>query len=321
MRKLLALWIVALCAIVGAFQSQAWVAQVPAAVGGFVGVTDEDPNVVHFYGLVAAGSAHTTHTAADLCDSAVSCVTAANVCTGVKSLANGQLDISSGLYCNSASQTVSTWASTNCTFASGTCRIMTLYDQVGSANATAVSYTVAPYFILSGVSSKPTGACVAANSTLLTATITSVASPFSLGITFERNATFTTFQEYIGAAPGTIAFGGYGAANSMWAQGSALASFQITGVTDGSGTSDFSKFHRTLLTIPTTTGTADVYVDGGAPTTSATTGNNATGTAFGICGTSGDFSNAFITSAWVDNAQTASGAAEAVTNLTTVPLP
>ena len=45
------------------------------------------------------------------------------------------------------------------------------------------------------------------------------------------------------------------------------------------------------------------------------------GTAFGICGTSGDFANAFFTNAWLDNAQTLSAAAEATTNQTTVPLP
>ena len=221
-----------------------------ASAPSFVGVTDKDPNVVHFWGLVAPGSAHTGVAAADLCDSSVSCVTAANICTGVKTLSNGQLDIAVGLYCNSASQTVTTWASTNCTFAGASCRIMKLYDPIGSASATPASYTVAPYFILSGVNSKPTGACVSANSTLITATITSIGGPFSVGVTFERNGTFTTFQEYVGGTLSWIALGGWGAANAMWAQGGSMTGFEITGVTDGSGTTDFSKFHRALLTIP-----------------------------------------------------------------------
>src|SRR5579859_1059785 len=142
----------------------------PAVSGGssFVGVIDKESTVNHFFGLVAGSAALASSgvTAADLSNNTTTC-------TGVKVLSTGQLDVSTGLYCNGATQTVTAWCGANCVHA-GTARVSGLYDQLnpGTIKATGASYAVMPDFILSGVASKPTMGCVSSRSTLLSATIT-----------------------------------------------------------------------------------------------------------------------------------------------------
>lgn len=284
--------------------------------GSFVGVADQETTVVHFWGLVAASAAKATANV-----NAIDLSNNSTTCTAVKVLSTGQLDVSSGLYCNGGTQTVTTWCSTNCAVSSSdtVARITTLYDQIGSVNLTQ-AYATAPGFVLSGVSSKPTGMCVQARSSTITGTITSISSPFSAGSTMERYNRFTSFGTLQGVN-GDFFLGNYGATNSVWIQAVALSSTQISGVTDGTSVSDFSHFHRVLWTIPTSTGTSDVYVDGGAPSTASTTGGNLTGTAQQACGSSSGFADVFFTNYWLDNTQPNSTVGEAVTNLTTVPLP
>lgn len=295
--------------------------------GGFVGVVDQDPNAVHFWGLVAADAAKATAnvTAVDLCDNS-SCVLGINECIGVKVLSTGQLDISSGLYCDSVAgsptETVSTWCtnSGNCVVAStdAVARITTLYDQIGSANATE-AYATAPGFILSGVSSKPTGMCVSGRSTTMAATITSISAPWSVGGTYERFGNTGTFNYLISSA--NFFLGNPNSINNVEAQLFGATGNIIAAATDGSGATDFAHFHRALMTQPSPSGSVPFYVDGAAATPGTSTFTATTNTAIATCGTTSHFESAFFTNAWLDNTEPNSTVGDAVTNLTTVPLP
>lgn len=284
--------------------------------GGFVGVIDQETTVTHFFGVVAGSAALATSNV-----NAVDLNNNTTTCTAVKVLSTGQLDVSSGLYCNGATQTVTTWCSTNCVVG-GTARVSGLYDQLnpGTIKATAASYAVSPDFILSGFNSKPTWGCVSSRSTLLTATISTTATPWSVGATFERNGSFTSFAAYATDGGGSYQIGGTSTANQMQGQGFSTGPTITATVTDGTGTSDFSHGHAALFTVPTGTGNAAMYVDGVSQTPVSGTALSAAG-AFAVCGYTGNFSNAFMTRGWFDPTFVASTPGTGATNLTTVPLP
>ena len=285
------------------------------SVGSFVGVVDQDTTANHFWGVVAASS-----TAASGGKNAVDLSNNSTTCTAVKVLSSGQLDVSTGLYCNGGTQTVTTWCSTNCAVAStdAVARITTIYDQIGSANLTA-TYSVAPGFILSGVSSKPTGMCVSARSSVLSGSITVISPPWSAGATFERYGGFSSYSALISDNGGSFLLGSTSTANQF--QGQVFVGASIFGTaTDGTGASDFSHFFRTLYTTPSAAGTAYLYTNGAAGTSGSASGVSGIG-AMTICGYSGNYAGAFFTNAWTDPNQVGATAAQAATNLTTVPLP
>jgi hypothetical protein len=293
--------------------------QGPKAAGSsFVGVLDKESTITHCWAIVACGSAKA---AAGVAAIDISNSTATVVCTGIKVLNNGMLDVSTGTTYCTGSITVTAVCTGGLCVSGGSYRITKIYDQVGSANQTSASFAVSPDFILSGVSSEPTWGCVSSRSSKLTATITSIVGAQAFGATYERNGSFSSYSAVLSDNGSSFGLGNPSTANTIWAQVFATTG-NITGTaTDGSGTTDFSHFHRALLTSPSAAGTADLYIDGNAPATGAASNDNATGTTMGICGYTGDFANAFMTNAWTDNTQPNSTVGEAVTNLTTVPLP
>lgn len=289
--------------------------------GGFTGVIDAESTVNHFFGLVAGSQALATSgvNAVDLCD-ILACALAVNNCTAVKVLSTGQLDTSVGLYCDAGLMTVATWCSSTATcVVGGTARVTGLYDQLnpGTIKAVGAGYATEPDFVLSGFGAKPTMNCVSTRSTILTATISALLSPWSWGATFERNAIFTSFVAYVGdgtaAGGGTGLLGGTGTVNQIQGQ-----VFGDTGIfataTDGTGTADFSHGHRVLYGTPATTGNQTLYLDGSAATPVSMSPGN-TNPQFSICGYSGNFSSAFMTAAWTDPTQPSSTIGNAVTAL------
>jgi hypothetical protein len=286
----------------------------------FVGVIDEEPTVNHFFGLVAgsASLAASNIKAADLCN-ATGC-SGANLCSGVKVLSTGQLDVSNGLYCNGGTETVAAWCPANCT-SGGTGRVSALYDQLNQRiTASAGSYAVAPDFILSGVNGKPTWGCVSSRNTVLNATITPISAPRSYGITIERNANFTNPGYGVSDAGATFALGNAGTANTGEANYFGAAGLTAS-MKDGSGPADFSHLHAMLFTIPSSPTTADLYIDGNSPTTAPLLFVGDSGTTFQICSNNTNYADAFMTRVWSDNTFVDSTTAKAVTNLLTVPLP
>jgi hypothetical protein len=287
----------------------------------FTGVGDVETTIVHFWGLVAASSAKATANvvAADLC-SATGC-SAANSCTGVKVLATGKLDLT-GNYCGTSSaNSVTSWCTSpaTCT-AGGTARVTKLYNQIGTGNATAASYAVAPGFVLSAFNSQPAMLCDTARTTIMTATIVAIPAPWSAGATFERTGGFTSFSAFLSDTGNTLYFGGNGTANQVQAE--VLGSSDIiVSATDGSSTSDFSHPHSSLFAIPAgASSNGNLYVDGAAGTPAATSNSNL-GTAIALCGYSGNVFTGYQTRWWLDNTTVNSTTANNVTKLTTVPLP
>lgn len=288
----------------------------------YTGPADIETTITHYFGTSAASAATATAQvkAADLC-SATGC-TGANLCSGVKVLATGALDVSTGLYCNSASQTVTAWCSTNCV-SGGTARVSALYDHLNQATiASAASYAVAPDFILSGFNSKPVWGCSRTRSSQLTATVTGVSGAYSIGGAWERNATFTSYQSTVTDNGASYAIGNTSSANQSWQQIFAVVQNNPT-MSDGTGTSDFTHGHIVLFTNPSSAGTVTTYLDGSIP--SGGTGSSSTGSSYGttfsVCGYTSNFANAFMSRAWTDNTLVGSTVANSVTNQTTLPLP
>ena len=312
---------------------QAWSSYVAASFNGVIDT--EGSSVQHFWGLAAGskalGVANTK--AADLC-SATGCA-GANLCSGVAVLSTGLLDINTGLYCNSATQTVATWCAgltSGCTHG-GTGRLSALYDQKNPSTAAdefkAASYAVAPDFILLGFTGtlagtqQPVWGCVSSRSTqLVTGTITAVNAPNSLGMTYERNANFTTQATAYSDGNGTPWFGGTTTTNTIFA----VAQSTVTGTAaDGSGTSDFSHPHAVLITQPpVSAGTFYLYIDGGIGGSTAVSYGDTTTTTLAVCSESNTGQaavDAYMTRVWIDNTQVGTTTAEAVTNSATVPFP
>lgn len=288
----------------------------------FTGVIDKETTVTHLFS-VAAGSAALAASgvkAADLC-SAAGCA-GANLCSSVKVLATGALDIAAGLYCNSASQTVTAWCAglaSGC-ISGGTGRVSALYDQLNQTTvAVAASYAASPDFVLSAFNAKPALGCVSSRSSALTVTLTALNPPYSYGVSYERTGS-AAYASAFSDSGSTFSMGGSATANTGWNQLFGNVDIEPP-VTDGSSTSDFSHGHRMLSAWPTAAGTADVYVDGNAPVTGTSIAGAATITSFTICGYAATFINAFMTAAWTDPTQVSLAVGEAVTNLTTVPLP
>jgi hypothetical protein len=91
--------------------------------GGYVGPGDIVPGARAWWGLRAYSSATAGNVAVDLRRASDS----AN-CVGIKTLATGGLDVSSGLYCTGGIQTATGFC------ASTTCSVLKLYDQTGNGN-------------------------------------------------------------------------------------------------------------------------------------------------------------------------------------------
>lgn len=283
--------------------------------GSFVGLIDQESTITHCWAIVACGSAKATAgvAAVDITNNTITC-------TGVAVLSNGKLDVSVGTYCT-GTITVTSACSTNCTVAGGTWRVTKMYDQVGSAPAISVSYATSPAFVLSGVSSQPTIYC---NSQALNATITAISQPSTLLITFEQTSGFTSFAQAISTSGGGGFLGSNGVVNTLTGQNfGGGGTVSATGITNGTGTTDFSHFHRAVLTQSGSgAGNTIMNVDGAqAAIDTGVSGGNSTGTTISPCGSSGNQWSGFITSAATDPTQITGTVANAVTNLTTVPLP
>jgi hypothetical protein len=295
----------------------------------FTGVADEETTINHYWGTVAPGRSYLGFEAVSLCNNASTCGSAGvGTCLNVKTLSpSGQLDVSVGDYCDSGTETVTTWCSTNCVHG-GTARLYGLCDQFNGSSstcpnaATPASYAVAPDFVLSGVNSKPTWGCVSSRSTLMDATVTSMSPGYSVGATFERNLNFTgSFADYFSDT--TFIIGGTTSVNQ--AQGQQASASGIPGTASDGTTSTFSNFHVGFLVTPTTTAAnAEIFYIDGASVGTATLGfTDATDTTIGICAepSASGYADAYMTRAWTDPTVVGSTVANAVSNLTTVPLP
>lgn len=293
----------------------------PGGAAAFVGLTDKETTINHCWAIAACGSTQATATksAVNLC-SATGCA-GANLCTAVKVKTSGILDITTGLYCNGGTQTVTAWCAglgAGCVVG-GTGRISQFFDQVGTADSTATSYATSPDFVISGVNSKPTPYC---NGTVGPAiTIVAINQPSTILVTLERTGDFTSFEQFFSNAGGGGDIGGNGGAGTYLANnfGSGLA-LTATGITDASGPTDFAHFHRIALT-QGASGSSFMYADGAQVATAATAGGNGIGTVLNYCGSSGNQAKGFVTSMATDPTQATGTVVSAVTNLTTVPLP
>ena len=306
----------------------------------FTGVADQETTINHFWGTVAPGRSYLGFEAVSLCNNASTCGSAGvGTCLNIKTLSpSGQLDVSTGDYCDSGTETVTTWCSTNCV-AGGSARVTSLCDQLtGSSStcpfpATSASYAVSPGFILSGVNSAPTISCISANSTSLTASgWSNLAAGLSVGTTFERTGSFSTFYQWGSDGGTTSGNSGYGyflsggnAPNTIAGYFNGSGTATATAL-DGTGTTDFAAahIHRELMSVPAAaSSTFTLYVDGAVGGTSTGSSPGAYGEQ-SICGTTfagGSYADVFLTNEWVDSTVVGSTVAEAVTNKTTVPLP
>jgi hypothetical protein len=285
-----------------------------SAAPPFSGVIDQEPTINHFFGLMAGSLALATAQvkAVDLCDSGVSCAVGATSCIGVKVLATGQLDINSGLYCNSGTSTVSSWCSLLATcVVGGTARVVTLYDQLNQGlTAVGSGYAASPSFILSGVNAQPTMLCVSANTSVLGVVITTISLPFTVGATFERTANFTTPGDYV-ITSNDANITGTSSANTVGADLDGNGQITATAA-DGTGTTDFSHFHNAAAAYGA--GGTVLYVDG-AGTSGAVTFAASTGTLVTFCATaSTNFADAYWRRAWTDPTQISTAVGNAVTN-------
>lgn len=297
-----------------------------ASGSSFIGPLDQETTITHFYGMQAgsAALAAANVTAVDLCG-ATGCA-GANLCTGVKVLATGYLDVGVQLACNGGTQTVTTWCAglaSHCV-SSGTGRVSKLYDQKGTAHITGASYAVAPDFILAATSSqwsgsKPVLGCVSSRSTYMSGTISALAAGQSWGNVYERNGGFASNVNY--SSDNSVYFPGAVGANTYYMFVSPTTVNNATAVADGTGVTDFSHFHRVVSSIPAGSGTTTNYVDGAANGTGTTTGVTS-GTTISLCGfASGGFADDFHLAMYVDPTAVNSTVGNAATNLTTVPLP
>lgn len=295
-------------------------AQNASASASFVGVIDQESTVTAFWGSVPGSAALATSlvTLFDLSNNSTTC-------TGVKATVTGGVDVSTGTYCNGNTQTVTAWCSTNCV-SGGTARITKLYNQKspGTGDATA-AYGVAADFILSGVAGKPTIGCVSARSSQYTATVTALTSGQSYGATLEITANWGNSGGILSDGA-SFFIGGGSVANSMDTNFFVIGSgdVQITGLTDGTGPTDFTPahFHRILAVSPTGTAAVNFYADGALGASSAAVGGpNNSATTMMPCGQQFSSIDANFTNTWIDSTPVSSGVANAVTNKTTVPLP
>ena len=280
----------------------------PPAV--YLGVIDQEPTTTLFGGLMAGSAALATAQTklVDLSNNTTTCI-------GVKSLTTGQMDLSVGLYCNGATQTVTTWCSTNCTVASGVARVTKVYEQIGGTITwTSASYAVSPFFVLGTVNGNPSMLCVSANSTYMSATISAINNPMSLGATYERTSNFTNPQNYNYTPGGGDGINAASSANTTQAAFGGAGTVTAT-ATDGSSTADFSHFHNVLGQQNAAGNQSSIFVDGAAAVTNTLAFGNGSGTTSGICGNSvsGD---GFFRRLWFDNTATTAG--QAVTNSTNV---
>jgi hypothetical protein len=288
------------------------------ATPAYQGVGDIDTGVAHYWGLTAYSHAVAvggTQAGVDLSNNSTTC-------TGVKFLSTGALDVSSGLYCASGTQTVTTWCSTNCVY-NGSAHIMNLYDQVGSANQAPAAYASAPVFILSGFNAKPTGQCGGGTGLNMTATIASVSLPLSFSMTYEQFAGFTTPETFESGAGGMFASNN-SAANTLAIAATGSATALTATAANATGTSDFAHGHSFMVTVNAGGTTQSLFLDGaqvsGSPATISF--GNATGTTWYLCSNGGfSFPDIYFGRAWVDNTAATTTIANSVTNLTTFPLP
>lgn len=317
-----------------AVPSSANLVQMPITGAPFVGIVDEDTTARNFFGVVAASAAKASaHAVAitQLCNN--STCTGANICTNVPVLSTGYLDVSVGLYCNSASQTVTAWCSTNCV-SGGTARVTGWCDQLSSSCAVTATaaYATAPDYINAATSSQWSGAkqvigCVNSRSTSLVASLGgSNFTSFSMGDTFERNGNFGTYLVRLNDDSGSGDFFGiafYGTTSANQTLGSlANNTLNLTATAaDGSGTTDFSNFNREMVTFPVGASTGSLYVNGSLANSGSGT-NAGAYNVVDICGsTTVGVANAFLINIWTDNNAVSSGVANAATSRTTVPLP
>ena len=277
-------WLALLLALMATPASADLFGPPPAVVGrlavpfipspNFVGVVDQETTVTHFWGIVAASYAKAVANtvAADLCN-ATGC-TGANLCSSVRLLSTGYLDLF-GLYCNSNTQSVTTWCSTNC-ISGGTGRVVKLYDQIGAINVASAAYANGCDFIIAAsgsqwTGSKPVMGCNIATSNL-TGVIPNLPSPSSYGGTWSRYGT-AAYASWIDDTATNFALGNPNVSNQIYGQFYVSGGTWNVAATYGSGSTDFSHFHRAVMTTPSGAGTACMYVDGAACVTQAATGS------------------------------------------------
>ena len=202
------------------------------------------------------------------------------------------MDLNVGLYCNGGTQTVTTWCSTNCTSSSGVARVTKWYGQIGGAAWTSASYAVSPYFVISTINGNPAMLCVSANSTYMTATITTINDPLFTYVTFSRTANFTSFANWLYNPSGNNHLISNGAANQVQFSGGPLPLRQQRMPLVST---DFAAAHwHNVLGYAVTAGTTNsIYVDGAVPVTVNPGFGVATGTTAGLCGNS-SFADGYI---------------------------
>ncbi len=274
----------------------------------YIGPADKESTISLYWGLSAASAALASSqvVAADLSDNT-------NTCTGVKVLPSGHLDVSSGTSYCTGGITVSALCSADgagaCAYG-GIMRVTKVYQQIGSTSAPmTAAYANAPYFILSGWNSLPMMACASSGTHGMSATITSIPLPFTMGMTFAHVANFTSNQTY-GYAVGGTAISNNSAANTLAAQPTGGASVVTETATDATGTSDFTLTHAHRMAVSITSGGAtNVWVDGVASTSNpVSTFGTATGTSITWCNASTyNYADIFTSGIYVDPTAISSG--------------
>jgi len=296
-----------------------------STVAPYAGVADKETTISLYWGLSAASNALATSnvTAADLSDNT-------NTCTGVHVLSTGYLDTTVGTYCT-GTRTVSAVCSADGAGAcanGGIMHVTKLYQQIGATSAPmTATYATAPYFILSGWNGKPMFACQSSVSDTMAATITSVAPPFTLGVSFAQTANFTGYGVYFGDSTATLVQNA-SAANLVGGSANGGIADVTATATNATGTSDFtlSHAHRVAFSVNSAGTKQSIYVDGAAPVSSTTSyGSGNFGSSIAICvensSTPVGYADALMSAVYIDPIDGATSASTAIENATGVSLP
>jgi hypothetical protein len=206
----------------------------------------------------------------------------ASSCTGISNI-YGALDLTT-TYC-AGSTNLPTW----CGASSGHCVVGTLYDQVGSNNATSTTNTQKPTLAFSCIGSLPCLQFIGINSTQLKATITS-ATYGNLIAVANRNPTSTSRMDVISKTNDLLSFYAATSEIGFYNLGTTLASGAAS-VTDAA-------WHVIAAMFPTTSAT--LYWDGTTGTGTVNVGTSG-GTGFCIGGNATCASN-YLTGYFVEGA-------------------